>query len=152
MDYRILLDNFTNPADGVTFTWPLPSLSAGLTGGSARGSATSANITDTFTNTSGGIGTATYHVTPFYNGCAGTPEDIIVSVGSEPVLASDLNDAVCSNAPTGLTLREAAGSVVPTYYNIIAITVEAGLGPVCGKCLHTKCNSSGRLPFSRQIH
>ncbi len=135
MNYRILLDNFNNPADNVTFTWPAPSLSAGITGGSARASASAANITDTFTNTSGGIGTATYTITPFKDGCAGTPRDIVVSVGSEPVLDPGLNNTVCSNIPTGLLLREAAGSVVPTYYNIISRSIDAGLTPAGGNAV-----------------
>ena len=45
--------------------------------------------------------------------------NVVVSVGSEPVLDPGLNRTVCSNAATGLILKEAAGSVVPTHYNII---------------------------------
>ncbi len=34
--HTILLDNFVNPGANVTFTWPAPTLSGGLTGGTAR--------------------------------------------------------------------------------------------------------------------
>jgi gliding motility-associated-like protein len=130
LNYQILLNNFANPADNVTFTWPAPVLNpinANFTGGTARGSASAANLTDTFTNTMGGIGTATYLITPYKNGCAGTPVTLVVSVGSEPVLDPGLNSFACSNSAIGLILREAAGSVVPTYFNIISKTVAAGL-------------------------
>src|SRR5690606_32936990 len=66
LDYEIQLDNFTNPGAGVTFTWDAPVLNpvnAAFTGGSARSSASSLNITDTFINTLGVVGTATYTVT-----------------------------------------------------------------------------------------
>ena len=36
------------------------------------------------------------------------------------MLDPGLNSFACSNAPIGLILKEAAGSVVPTYYNIIS--------------------------------
>ena len=104
-----------------------PVLSAGVTGGSARPGASSNNITDTFTNTSGGIGTATYHVTPFKDGCTGPVVDVVIQVGSAPVLDPDLSAFACSNTPIGLTFKEASGSVVPTYYNVLSKTVAPGL-------------------------
>ena len=130
LNYQILLNNFTNPGDNVIFIWPVPVLNPvdpGFSGGTARGSASAANLTDTFTNTTGLTGTATYTVTPYKNGCAGTPVTVIVTVGSEPVLDPGLNAFACSNTPIGLILKEAAGSVIPTYYNVISKTVAAGL-------------------------
>ncbi len=132
LDFEIQLDNFTNPAAGVTFRWDAPVLNPvnpAFTGGTARNSASSANITDTFINTLGLVGTATYTVTPYYNGCAGEPEDIVFLIGSEPVLDPDLNDFACSNVPIGLVLKEAAGSVTPSHYNIISVNYETGLTP-----------------------
>ena len=49
-----------------------------------RDVASSANITDIFTNTLGGLATATYIITPYRNGCAGNPDTLIVTVGAEP--------------------------------------------------------------------
>ena len=126
------MDNFTNPAGNVTFTWPAPvrnPIDPAFTGGSARAVASAANITDTYTNTMGVLGTATYTVTPYKNGCAGTPVTVVVTVGSEPVL-DNLNKTVCNNVPIALTLKEAAGSVVPSEYNIISKTVSVGLTDV----------------------
>ncbi|HQG76595.1 MAG TPA: PKD domain-containing protein [Bacteroidales bacterium] len=130
LDYSIALDNFTNPGAGVTFTWNTPVLNPAdpaFTGGNPRNTASSANITDTFVNTLGIIGTATYTVTPYYNGCAGQPVDIVIRVGSEPVLDPGLDDFACSNDAIGLVLREAAGSVAPSHYNIISVNMETGL-------------------------
>ena len=135
LNYQILLNNFTNPGDNVTFTWPAPVHSAGVAGGTARAVGTSANLTDTYTNTSGGIGTVTYAVTPVKDGCTGPTVNVVVSVGSEPVLDPGLNNTVCSNAATGLILKEAAGSVIPSHYNIISINVEAGLSPAPGNAV-----------------
>ena len=130
LDYKILLDNFTNPGDNVTFTWLAPVLNPvdpGFTGGTARVAQSAANITDTFTNTTGAIGTATYTVTPYFNGCEGDPVDIVVQVGAEPVLDPNLDKFACSDTPIALTLQEETGSVTPSRYNIISVTVDPDL-------------------------
>jgi len=126
LTHHILLDNFTNPGDNVTFTWPAPVLSGGLTGGTARSVPSSADMTDVFVNTSGGAETATYTVTPVHNGCVGEAKDIIVTVGSQPVLGN-LDMFACSDVPTGLVLAVAPTSSPATTYDIDLITVQAGL-------------------------
>ncbi len=133
LNYEILLDNFNFP--DVTFTWPIPVLNpidAGFTGGSARGSASANNITDTYINTTGGLGTATYTVTPYYDGCVGDPVDVVIQIGSEPVLDPNLDDAVCSDLAIGLTLQEAPGSIVPDRYEVTAVTIDPALLPNAG--------------------
>ncbi len=132
--HRILLDNFVNPGANVTFTWPVPVLSGGLTGGTARSAPSSADMTDTFINTSGGAETATYTVTPVYNGCTGQPRDIIVTVGSQPVLGN-LNMFACSAVPTGLVMAVAPTSSPATTYDIATITVQAGLVAAAGNAV-----------------
>ncbi len=141
LTHKILLDNFTNPADNVTFTWPAPALSGGLTGGTARVAPSSADMTDVFINISGLAETATYSVTPYYNGCAGTPRSIVVTVGSQPVLDPGLNMAICSGLPTGLTLAVAPTSSPATSYDIFSITVPVGLTPGAGNV--TAANTVG---------
>jgi PKD repeat protein len=84
-------------------------------------------MTDTFINISGGAETATYTVTPVYNGCTGQPKTIIVTVGSQPVLDPNLNRAVCSGLPTGLVLAVAPSSSPATSYDIYSITAQTGL-------------------------
>ncbi len=127
LNHDILLDNFTNPADNVTFTWPAPTLSAGLTGGSQRTIPSVDPMTDVFVNTTGAPQTATYFVTPRYNGCTGDVKTIVVTIGSQPVLANNLNRSVCSGMPTGLILAVDPASVPATTYNILLITRQAGL-------------------------
>jgi PKD repeat protein len=129
INYQIELDNFENPDDGVTFTWSAPVLSpvsTDFTGGSARSTASAANITDSFHNATGGIGTATYTVTPYKDGCPGEAVTIVVTVGAEPVLA-DLDKTVCSDEAIALTLGVAAGSIDAAYYNIIEVKPTFGL-------------------------
>jgi hypothetical protein len=133
LSYQILLNNFVNFGDNVTFTWGIPVLNPvnpSFSGGTARAVPSSVNITDTFINTMGVTGTATYSVTPFKNGCSGTPVDVVVTVGSQPVLDPGLNAFACSNSPIGLVLKEAPGSVVPTYYYIFSKNVSLGLTEV----------------------
>ncbi|MCA1747166.1 MAG: hypothetical protein LC655_05685, partial [Bacteroidales bacterium] len=127
VDHEILLDNFSNPGDNVTFTWPDPVRDPGLTGGAARSVPSSANLSAVFVNTSGMGLTATYTVTPYYDGCAGDPRVILVTIGSEPVLDPNLDMDACSDLPIGLELKEDTGSVVPTWYNITNIVVGGGL-------------------------
>ncbi len=128
LNHIILLNNYTNPGDNVTFTWPAPTLSAGLTGGTARTIPSSDPLSDVFVNTTGGPQTATYYVTPSYNGCAGAVKPIVVTIGSQPVLDPGLDRSVCSNMPTGLVLAVAPSSVPATSYNILSITIATGLG------------------------
>ena len=138
LNYKILLDNFTNPIDNVIFSWGPPVLDPVdplFTGGSARPIANGLNITDIFTNTMGAGGTVKYTVTPFKGGCAGTPLDIEISVGSEPILDPGLNRFSCSNVATGLILKEAAGSVVPSHFNVISVTLAGGLIADAGNAL-----------------
>jgi PKD repeat protein len=135
VSYHINLVNFTNPDDEVVFTWPAPVLnpaSLAFTGGTARNSASADDLSDTFVNRTGAAGTATYTVTPYKDGCAGTPVNIVVTVNPEPILDPGLNLTVCSNTPVGLILKVAAGSVSADHYNISKITLEGGLSAVAG--------------------
>ncbi len=134
LTHHILLDNFVNPADNVTYTWPAPVLSGGLTGGTARAVPSSADMTDSFINTSGLAETATYTVTPVYNGCAGEPKTIVVTVGSQPVL-DNLDMSACSAVPTGLVMAVAPTSSPATTYDITTITVQAGLVAAAGNAV-----------------
>jgi len=130
LNYEIQLDNFSYP--NVTFTWPLPTLNPidpGFTGGSARAAASANNIGDTYANTTGLIGEATYTVTPYYDGCQGAPVDVVVQIGAQPVLDPNLDDEACSQVAIGLILQEAAGSIVPDRYEITNVTIAPGLVP-----------------------
>jgi hypothetical protein len=126
MNHKILLDNF-DPGDDVTFSWPMPVVDPLLSGGTARTVPSGDLMDDSFTNTTGIPLYVTYTVTPYYNGCPGDPRDIVVTVGSEPVLDPGLDMVVCSDLPTGLVLKVAAGSEVAEGYNITNVVVQGGL-------------------------
>ena len=111
----------------MTFTWPVPVLSGGISGGTERFTPSSDNLTDIFLNTSGTAETAVYTVTPYYQGCKGVAKEITVTIGSQPVLDPNLSKNICSSLPTGLILGFAAGSVEATSYDVISIIKEAGL-------------------------
>ena len=129
-NHYIRLVNYTNPGDGVTFTWDAPVLDpvdARFTGGAARNSASSVNIQDAFLNTTGADGTATYTVTPYKDGCAGEPETIVMTIRSQPVLSPILDRTVCSSTSIGLNLSVAPGSVFADYYLVLSRTMDLGL-------------------------
>ena len=156
LNYQVILVNFSNPIDNVTFTWPAPVLSpvsTAFTGGSARSSASSFNIADLFSNTTGAPGTARYIITPYKNGCAGSPQTVVVTVRSQPVLDPGLNRTVCSNSAIGLILKEAAGSVSADSYNISQVTLEAGLSADAGNAvISNSAAPSGYLANDKYIN
>lgn len=84
------------------FTYTVASSDAGaVPPGPDRAVASSANITDTYTNTSGADVTITYTITPFNTAnptCAGTPFTYKVTISSKPVGAATTVAAVCSDA------------------------------------------------------
>ncbi len=138
VSHHINLNNFSNPADNVLFTWSQPVLNPSnpaFSGGTARTSASSDDLADSFINRTGSVGTATYTVTPFKDGCAGSPQTIVVSVNPEPILDPGLNLTVCSSTPIGLILRVAAGSISADSYNISKITLESGLSALSGNAV-----------------
>ncbi len=64
------------------------------------------------------------------DGCEGDPEIMTITVQPEPVLAN-LDDAVCSDIPTGITLDVTGTSVAAASYNITSI-VDNGLSASAG--------------------
>ncbi len=146
LTHHILLDNFVNPGANVTFTWPEPVLTPGLSGGTARTLPSAADMTDVFVNTSGGDETATYTVTPVYNGCVGEFREIVVTIGSQPVLG-DLDMFACSAVPTGLVLAVAPTSSSASSYDIASITVQAGLVAAAGNATATPVGGTNDINY-----
>ncbi|MBI9040706.1 PKD-like domain-containing protein, partial [Lutibacter sp.] len=88
---------------GALFTYSAPTLTGGMTGGSARTVATSDPITDTFVNTTNTAQTATYIVTPIapagLGGCdTGIAKNVIIKVYPRSRITSALTAVVCSNS------------------------------------------------------
>lgn len=124
-----LTDNMTGGSDADGFTYTVASSDpTNVPGGSARTDTTLANITDTYTNTTGDTVTITYTVTPISSfGCAGNTFTVTVTINPEPVLAIDLNKTLCSNSVVEDTLRVASGSVAADSFDIVAIIVGDSL-------------------------
>ena len=90
--------------------------------GSDRTDTTSANITDTYNNTTNSDVVIIYTVTPIStNDCAGATFDVTVTVNPEPVLAN-LNDTLCSDVAIGIILAAAETSVAADSFDILSIS------------------------------
>lgn len=130
-NYEILLTPSTLPV-GTTFSWPLQTMSAGAAQGTVGtntgGGAGSIHITDVLTNKTASPITATYIITPTSgSGCPGVPQNVVITINPEPTVATTLDNTVCSDADTGLTLSTIEGSVAAATYNITARTIGGGL-------------------------
>lgn len=88
---------------------------------------------DVFTNTTGGNLTVQYTVVPVSSfGCTGTAGLVNLTVRPEPVLASGLNDVICSGTEdVSIVLAVAPGSVVADQFEITSINT-GGLTAVAG--------------------
>ncbi|MCZ8215506.1 MAG: hypothetical protein O9262_04660, partial [Cyclobacteriaceae bacterium] len=74
----------------------------------------------------------TYEIRPIgsINGCLGDPVFVTITIDPEPVIATNLDDAVCSDAITGLVLTTNGTSIGAANYNFSNKIVESGLTPV----------------------
>jgi gliding motility-associated-like protein len=109
-------------------------IGAGLTAGGSNvavpSSAVPANFlaNDQYANTTAASVTVTYTVVPISGvGCMGDPQNIVITINPQPVVATTLDATVCSEAATGLTLNTNGTSVAAANYNITSRTVPAGL-------------------------
>lgn len=88
------LVNLSSGIVGTTFSW---TVSQNGTSGAIAG--TGSQIAQTLTLNGNTAGTATYTVTPLYNGCTGTPVNIIVTV--HPVPVPTITDGVICTTGSG---------------------------------------------------
>ncbi|MFA5974435.1 MAG: PKD-like domain-containing protein, partial [Lentimicrobiaceae bacterium] len=85
---------------GTTFAWTV--VESGVSGASASSGAT---IAQTLTATGTTAGTATYTITPTANGCAGTPEPVVITVNPMPVAtATPTTQTICSGTAPSIVL------------------------------------------------
>lgn len=124
-DYEILLAPANTPP-GTLLNWAAPVMSDGSSQGSAGYNVAAdplgtKHIQDVFVNQNSSPITATYTITPIvgYN-CTGASGTVVITINPEPVLA-DLDDAVCSDLPSNITLSVATGSVAASTYNITGL-------------------------------
>ncbi|QIA06264.1 PKD-like domain-containing protein [Draconibacterium halophilum] len=118
---------------GTTYSWPIPTTSGSLTGGSPGSGAST--ISGTLTNTSDTPQTATYMVTPSVGGCAGTPFEVVVTVYPVPEI-NPMSDTICSGEDFNLIPLAGINGSIPTgtiTYSWPAPSVTGGItGGVSG--------------------
>ncbi len=118
-----IIDNLatgSNAADGFTYVVASSDEEA-VPAGAARTDTTLANITDTYTNTSASPVDITYTITPLTDeGCVGDEFTVTVTIDPEPVLASDLDDVVCTGSSTGVTLSTTNG-LTDVIYELVSV-------------------------------
>ncbi len=115
---------------GTTYSWLAPSVTGGITGGSAQSNQTS--ITQLLTNPTATVQTATYVVTPASGAagsCQGNPFTILVNVNPKPIIP-DRTANVCSGSPFTLSIAtNLPTTIVPggTTYTWTAPILSNGL-------------------------
>ena len=82
---------------GTTYSWPIPSVTGGITGGSTQSNQSS--ISQTLANNSTTVQTATYTVTPTANRCNGNPFTVTVSVNPKPIVNTISDITYCNGVP-----------------------------------------------------
>lgn len=85
--------------------------------------------TERYINTTGAPITVTYTVNAIgtVNSCPGNDRIITITIDPEPVVATTLNDAICSDQPINLVLNTNGISIGASSYNIVSRAVGAGL-------------------------
>ena len=112
---------------GTTYTWTMPVVTGGLTGGSAQAVA-QASISQTLTNPTNAVQTATYTVTSTITGCQGATFTITVTVNPKASITNQ-TPAICSGAAFSFTPVNVTDGIVPagTTYTWTAPVVTGGL-------------------------
>ncbi|MGO4904395.1 PKD-like domain-containing protein [Flavobacterium sp. W20_MBD1_R3] len=108
---------------GTTYSWAAPALSVGVSGGTLG---TNQNvITGTLTNSMNIIQKATYTVFPSFNGCAGSPFDVEVSVNPKPDVNPTPDVVLCAGETS--TLINFSGNISESIYNWSSSTTSIGI-------------------------
>ncbi|MEZ7497156.1 PKD domain-containing protein [Flavobacterium sp. Arc3] len=118
---------------GTIYSWGVPTVTAGITGGVGGTSPTT--ISGTLTNLTNVVQTATYSVIPSFNGCSGTAFDVVVSVNPKPVIPGQSSTICSGDAFTVIPSNgiPTAATIVPlnTTYTWLSPT-SSPLGAITG--------------------
>ena len=110
----IAADSYT--INSITIQSGLIAASLNATIGSGQTDAAIQN--DKFTNQTNAPLTVTYNITPVTNGCVGDALNVVLTVNPEPVLSTALNNTVCGEQASGITLNTNGTSVTADSYTI----------------------------------
>jgi gliding motility-associated-like protein len=110
---------------GTTYTWDLPTVTGGLTGGIAASGVTI--IGGTLTNPTNTQQNALYTITPSIGNCTGGTFTMSVTVNPKPTIANNVTTPICST--TSFTFSATATDIIPsnTRFTWSAPTVTGGL-------------------------
>ena len=95
---------------GTTYSWSIPTVTGGLTGGVAGNTLT--NISGTLTNPTNVPQTATYTVTPTSGTCAGPTFTVVATINPKPVVPTNQTATACSGSAFTFTLTNAAPTTI----------------------------------------
>ena len=112
-----------NIPTGTTYSWSTPIVTVGITGGISETNQT--NITGTLNNTTTVVQTATYTVIPSFNGCAGLPFDVVVSINPKPDVNTTTDVVLCAGETS--TLINFSGNISGTTYNWSSNSTSIGM-------------------------
>ncbi len=112
---------------GTTYSWSIPTVTGGLTGGAAGTNATS--ITGTLTNPTNTAQTATYTVTPASGTCTGSTFTVIVTVNPKASITAKTATTCGSTGFSVTPVDGSGGDIIPagTTYSWSAPAVTGGL-------------------------
>ncbi|WP_396138617.1 beta strand repeat-containing protein, partial [Flavobacterium sp.] len=97
---------------GTTYSWSTPAVTSGITGGASGVNQTT--IGGTLINPTNTVQTATYTVTPIFNGCSGSTFTVVISVNPKPFIANVTHPSICSETAFSVTPTNGSGNIVPT--------------------------------------
>ncbi|RBQ02641.1 PKD domain-containing protein [Pedobacter miscanthi] len=104
----------TSAVGGVTYTWTATGTATGYT---ANGTG---NINDILTNTDlNADANVTYIITPHFDGCDGTPFQLVVTVKPNPVITATPNNTICNRTSSAITLSANLAGVNYTYTSTV---------------------------------
>ncbi len=111
-----------------------PGLTAGGSNtGIGNNKLANAIFNDVYVNTTNGVLTATYKISPVSAaGCVGPEGTVTLTINPSPDLSNSLNRTVCINSASGIVFSTTAASVAALNYNLISVTPQAGLVPAGG--------------------
>jgi gliding motility-associated-like protein len=100
------------PVD-ITYSWSTPTLSSGLTGGVASGAGSPTSISGLLNNSTNGTLSATYVVSTYNAGCAGSTFTETINVNPTPNIVANQYATICSNTAFSIPLTNGS-NIVPT--------------------------------------
>jgi len=106
-----------------TYSWGLPIVTGGITGGISGINQTS--IGGTLLNPTNTPQTATYSVSPSSNGCSGQAFDVIITINPKPIV-NPISDQVLCNGDSS-TLVNFTGNIAGSVYNWTSNNTAIGI-------------------------